>query len=412
MKTLIATLFLFVALITTGVVSVGMLSSASVSSLLASVFFVESISGDGLKKKYDASQTTSTKIRIVLVPGHEPDFGGAEYRNVKERDMAVDLARELAEYLKNDSHYEVIITRDKTMWNTELENYFGYRWSEIREFVSTQKLEMARLVGEGRIARVGDQVPHNDAPDDVAMRLYGINKWANEKNADIVIHIHFNDSAPRNMHTPGDYSGFAIYVPERQYSNAGASKEVAKKVFHRLERFMPVSDLPVEDAGIVEEQELIAIGSANTVDGASMLVEYGYVYEPQFSNSATRRMAIRELALQTYLGLADYFGDTTVEKHVRDTTILPYEWTNTLTKNTKANPDVLAAQVAFMREGLYPPNGTTKNDCPPSGVYGVCTTTAAALFQDRFDVSGDGTAMGPQTRAKLNELYGAPFGGK
>ena len=155
-------------------------------------------------------------------------------------------------------------------------------------------------------------MPHNDAPKDVALRLFGINKWANEHKVDIIIHIHFNDSGPRRAGAPGEYNGFTIYTPERQYSNSQASMDIAKRVFKRLSKMFSVSNLPGEDAGVVEDQELIAIGSSNTVDAASLLVEYGYIYEPQFRVPAVRVMVLRELAFQTYLGLADFFGETSL----------------------------------------------------------------------------------------------------
>lgn len=406
MKTLLTTLAIFVSIIGMGVLSAQTFSTMSASSLLASLFFTQSVTVDGLQQAYERAPASEKKIKVVLVPGHEPDFGGAEYRALKERDMNVELGRELSDILRKDPHYEVLATRNAEMWNPDLENYFGFHWDEIKDFVASQKAEMARLVSAGRLVRIEDQVPHNDAPNEVAVRLYGINKWANEQKADIIIHIHFNDSAPRAYHRPGEYSGFTIYVPEKQYSNAHASKVIAENIFRRLERFAPVSDLPIEDSGIVEEQELIAVGSANTVDGASILIEYGYIYEPQFANPITRQMSLRELAFQTYIGLADFFGDESVEKSRRDTTILPYVWESTVTKSTRPNPDVLAAQIAFAREGVYPPSGATKNDCPPSGVYGACTRTAVAAFQKTFGIGGDGSVIGEKTRAKLNERYG------
>jgi hypothetical protein len=39
------------------------------------------------------------KVRILLVPGHQPDYGGAEYMSpygdIKERDLVVELADDL-----------------------------------------------------------------------------------------------------------------------------------------------------------------------------------------------------------------------------------------------------------------------------------------------------------------------------
>jgi N-acetylmuramoyl-L-alanine amidase len=48
-----------------------------------------------VKSKYN---TVTKKVRILIVPGHEPNFGGTEFGNLKERDMTVDLANNLSEF--------------------------------------------------------------------------------------------------------------------------------------------------------------------------------------------------------------------------------------------------------------------------------------------------------------------------
>ena len=71
-------------------------------SNLASVFSNKSISVEQLHKKYDSVKQNQSKVRIILVAGHEPNFGGAEYKNLKERDMTVELAGYLEKFLKNN----------------------------------------------------------------------------------------------------------------------------------------------------------------------------------------------------------------------------------------------------------------------------------------------------------------------
>ena len=53
-----------------------------------------------------AVQTTIPKVRILVVPGHEPDYGGAEFQNVKERDMTVELGQDLQGFLNDNGHYQ------------------------------------------------------------------------------------------------------------------------------------------------------------------------------------------------------------------------------------------------------------------------------------------------------------------
>src|SRR5688572_22590313 len=58
---------------------------------VASVFFKPSITVAGLQTKYktDSPASNNQKISVLIVPGHEPDFGGTEFHGVKERDIAV-----------------------------------------------------------------------------------------------------------------------------------------------------------------------------------------------------------------------------------------------------------------------------------------------------------------------------------
>lgn len=371
----------------------------------AAVFFTQSTTSANLRTAFENASTTKKKLNVLIVPGHEPSFGGAEYLNLKERDLNADLALYLAQYLVEDGHYEVVMTRDKGAWNPYLESYFTANDEEIKTFVRSQKMEMRRLVSEGKITKISDAVPHNYAPSDVALRLFGINKWANEHDVDIIIHIHFNDSAPRNEWVPGEYNGFTIYTPERQYSNSQASQDIAKNVFKRLSKMFPVSNLPGEDQGIVEDQDLIAIGNSNTVDAASLLVEYGYIYEPQFRVPAVRVMVLKELAFQTYLGLADFFGETPFSVGPHQSTLLPYNGNSAVNKTTLANTGVLAFQAGLLGKGFYPPENYSRNDCPLSGFFGSCTKTALSAFQREFEINGESGVVGAKTRAQLRKLF-------
>lgn len=374
--------------------------------MLAGVFFTKSTTAPYLRHKFAVASTTEQKIRILLVPGHEPHFGGAEYKNLVERDMVVDLTQEIAQYLAADGRFEIIITRGKNSWNPEFESYFKEGVKIIEDFAVFQRKEMNRLVAEGKVARVPDTVPHNDAPGDVALRLYGINKWANDHGVDVVLHVHFNDYPRKRVAQAGEYSGFAIYVPEKQYSNAEASAALSEALFGRLAKVFPVSNMPKEDIGIIEDQELIAVGSFNTVDAASLLVEYAYVYEPQFSNPVIRRGLLKEMAFQTYLGFRDFFEfGTTVSDGSYNTALLPFEWKNVLSKSDVLSGDVLALQAALMHRGLYPPRDRAKNDCPLSGFFGPCTKAALVAFQKEFDVAQERGYVGETTRAVLNGLY-------
>ncbi len=360
----------------------------------------------GLQNKYAVETNNSVdKVRIILVPGHEPYYGGAEFGEIKERNMTVELAEQLAGFLRANKKYEVIVARGYDSWNPLLENYFKNSWDSIIDWQKAHKNESLRRVSV-MAPLPPPKVYHNSAPNDVAFRLYGITKWSNENNIDIAIHIHFNDYPGHGWNAPGKYSGFAIYSPEQQYANSTTTRTISQTIFKRLQKYNPVSDLPGESDGIIEERELIAIGANNTADAASMLIEYGYIYEPQFTNSDIQDLAIKDLAFQTYLGLEDFFnpGGTKTLASIYDTLVLPHTWKYALVDNAKTTTDVFALQTALLVDGVYPPITKSKNDCPRTGKIGPCTRSAIELFQKKYGINEKG--VGIKTIEELNNLYG------
>ena len=170
------------------------------------------------------------KVRILIVPGHEPTFGGAEYRNLKERDMTLELGQRLQNLLESNFHYKVFIVRNPQGWDSVFADYFKNNRNEIAEWTKASRKEFSRLVSIGSATKTVSTVKHNDAPKDVALRLYSFTKWSNENNIDIVIHIHFNDNPRPDVTNPGDYSGFSIYVPAKQYGNSTTTRIIAENV--------------------------------------------------------------------------------------------------------------------------------------------------------------------------------------
>jgi N-acetylmuramoyl-L-alanine amidase len=383
---------------------------ANTSQYLAATILHKTLTVAELKEKYNAP--APKKIRILLVPGHEPGYGGAEYGSLKEREMTVELSKYLNEFLKSNGHYEVVVARDNDRWNPVLMSYFIRDWNNIISFFKDSRDEALHMVSAKAASKTSSSTPplsgkvqHNSARTDVALRLYGINKWGNENNIDIAVHIHFNDYPRKNPSSPGVYSGFTVYVPEKEYTNSPTTKAVAETIFKRLAKYNPVSDLPVEDDGIVEEGELIAIGAHNTANAASMLIEFGYIYEPQFQDPSIRSKTIKDLAFQTYLGLQDFFGSGNDVSFAYDTLMLPHAWNSNLSKEKSSSDDALALQSALLIEGFYPGSGKTKNDCPRSGKIGPCTIDALSAFQKRYGIKGEEGFVGEKTRLILNGKY-------
>jgi hypothetical protein len=291
-----------------------------------------------------------------------------------------------------------MVARGKTAWNPILQNYFDTHAVDIYDFEQSQKVQMAEHVADGSLVVEPDQVVHNSAPLSAAIQLFGINKWASENHIDITIHLHVNDY---DRHTKvGKYDGFAVYVPDHQYSNAVVSRAIGEAIAARLSAYHATSTLPIENAGVVEDQQLIATGSNNSADSAALLIEYGYIYEPQFLKPAVRAVAVKDYAYQTYLGLQDFFKDPVTPTY--GTLTLPYDWSKVTLVKGKASPGVFALQTALRHVGAYPPVGKSFSDCPISGIAGTCMNAAIAAYQRMQGITMTGT-FGPKTRTTLKK---------
>jgi peptidoglycan hydrolase-like protein with peptidoglycan-binding domain len=181
---------------------------------------------------------------------------------------------------------------------------------------------------------------------------------------------------------------------------------VARNVFARLGKYNPVTNLPVESGGIIEEPDLIAVGTDNSLDAPSMLIEYGYIYETQFVEPEIRRLSLRELAFHTYLGLEDFFSRGK-SRHIYDTTVLPYLWKEVL-KEGVVSTDAFALQTALIFDGVYPPAGEIMNDCPRTGKIGECTKASLKQFQRKYKLKETGL-FDKETIEHLNRLYAGEY---
>lgn len=377
----------------------------------AAVFFVQSITIAKIQTTYHGARIIGTitpsspsapakKVRILIVPGHQPDSGGTEFRGVYERDIIFGIVDALVGFLAQNPHYDVMVARTKTAWHPVLQSYFDAHAADIEAFREFQTLQMANHLADGSILPEADQVYHNKTPSPAALQLYGINKWASDNGYDITLHLHLNDYARRRAGAVGKYDGFTIYVPDNQYSNAEVSKAIGEALAIRINAYHATSTLPKEDAGIVEDQELIAIGSNNSADGAALLIEYGYIYEPQFQQPHVRSLATSDYAYKTYLGLQDFFKDPVAPTF--GSVSFPYDWSGINAESGESGPGIYALQAALRYLGYYPPLGKSFSDCPISGKAGPCTRAAISAYQSAHGLTMAGI-LGPQTRATLEK---------
>ena len=362
--------------------------------MLSGVFFIDSLTTEQLKSK--------DTVKILVVPGHDNEYWGTQYKGVKEAELNLELAKYLTLYLRQEKDFQVFLIRDEEGYDAGYLDYLDDHEEEIFEFQERHKEIMRSLSEVGLVDAHVNYLLGSKALSDIANRLYGINKWSNDAGIDIVIHIHFNDYRGRKSWSVGKYSGLTVYVPDKQYSNSKVSRSVAESISASLGKFFSYSDLPMEKSedGIKESQDFIAPGAFNTLDAAGMLIEYGYVYEPQFTNSNTREAVLKKMAVQTYLGVLDFFD----KEPKREIVSLSHGWENDLKKGLNNNRDVIALQFLLASKGFYPPTGLSLNQCPTSGSFGNCTLSAVKSFQKNYDIVPASGFVGPLTRSKLNDF--------
>jgi hypothetical protein len=219
----------------------------------------------------------------------------------------------------------------------------------------------------------------------------------------LVIHIHFNDF-PGRYRQGGLYNGFSLYVPQEGYTNHETSIIAAEKIRESLNDFFPESNNPVEEDIIIEGPDLIAIGANNTLESASVLIEYGYIYESQFNNSEISNEIFKELAYRTYLGIKNLISDSSFEEEGL-TTLLPEEFNKTFRRGTKYNLETLSLQAFLRASGFYPADGENMNECPITGIFGPCTEKAVLKFQEEYNLEKTGE-VDFETIEKLNDSLG------
>jgi len=354
--------------------------------------FPTTVTQQEVQAKYEQAGQGGEKVKVLVMPGHEPSFGGAETGGLKERDIVVDIADKLADDIRQDPRFEVTVARTKTDWLPALSNYFEEEWEGIQRFVKTNKRIASTLMRQGSLVDRAFEVLHNTAATDVALRLYGITDWANDEEYNIVIHPHLNDNMGAQYQ-----SGFAVYVPDAQFGNAQASRPLGEAIAFELNHFNASSTLPIENYGVVEDQDLIALGAFNTAEYPVVLIEYAYIYESKIAHAEARDAVLTDMAYQTYRGIRTYVGAPVPGS---DTLVLPYAWTPEEITVGKSSPQIYALQVALHKLGFYPPGDELLIGCPISGFAGSCTTTALKAFQKSKGLEQTGS-IGPRTGAAL-----------
>jgi N-acetylmuramoyl-L-alanine amidase len=236
-----------------------------------------------------ASQDAESKVvKILIVPGHDQDFPGAKYKNLREADMAVAVALQLEKFLAQDPNIKVTVSRNNEGYLPALLDYFANETLAVNKFIADHSLQMKKKLIQGTVTIPAKQVPHGNASKTSLYRLYAINKWATEQKYDLIIHIHFDDEGSRRVTTKGKYSGYSVYVPDSNLLGSEPSKDLGTTIALRLKRDFKKSTMPYEqkkaDAnGVISDMKLIALGANKTVAIPRVLIEYAYIYDPLVS---------------------------------------------------------------------------------------------------------------------------------
>jgi N-acetylmuramoyl-L-alanine amidase len=299
----------------------------------------------------------------LIVPGHDDVNFGTQFDGLKEVELNRALAEKLYDYLSKEEGINPVLASSEAGYNSIFERYFDSQKKEIKKFMDSTKKRFSKKLTADGIENIETNF-HNPAPEDMAYKLYGLNRWVNDQKFDLVIHIHFNDYRGRKLSKEGIYDGFSIYTPGKLFANYKVSRVFADSIFDELKKIRPVSNLEGEKTGVIEDNELIALGANESLNAGAILVEYGYIYESIFTDGNLRDTSLDYLAHSTYAGVMNTLHENAQPKEVVQNIL------TTKNKNTKEN---LVWQFQKNNGGLYPPEGKDLRDCPISGYFGECS---------------------------------------
>jgi len=249
---------------------------------------------------------TENLYKVLVIPGHDSSAEGARYADRKESEFNVILAQKIKDKLSKNPQIDVVLARNQSGYNGIFIDYFKKEGQKITAFYNSYARLHKKRIETGKFEKKV-AVAHNKAAKSLVNKLYGFTKWANENKVDLMLHVHFNDHPGRGKNKKGKYEGFAIYVSDKQFHNGKSSIELGKLLKDILEKSYKVSSHPKEKRGVIEDQNLIAVGQFNTASSTAILVEYGYIYEDRFS-ADRRNIVFDDLAQKTAEAIEKFIG--------------------------------------------------------------------------------------------------------
>src|SRR3989344_2475822 len=206
---------------------------------LASLFFANDLTVADISAKYQRKQLT-----VLIVPGHDAIDGGASYKGVYEAEYTAKIGQYLYEYLENDPNIDAILVRNKNGYTKEFADYFSREEGEIRAFTSRAVGYFNSLKETNQVEKPAAPFTHVRANTRVTKILYGLNRWANDHDVDIVLHIHLNDYPRKSGEVR--YEGYSLYIPDASLPNHTPSKAIAEALSGTFSRFWTKSNLRLE----------------------------------------------------------------------------------------------------------------------------------------------------------------------
>ena len=123
-----------------------------------------------------ASYGLGNHIRVLIVPGHDDENSGAVYKEVREEDMTLMLAKEVESILENNPQISADLTRRDEGYIIELQEYFEEEKNEIEDFIQDHIEETEEII-EDKNKKKKDKKKKNlkkkkSKPIDIKMILY------------------------------------------------------------------------------------------------------------------------------------------------------------------------------------------------------------------------------------------------
>lgn len=261
-------------------------------------------------KKYNI-KPKSSKVRILIDPGHNAITKGSMGWLGYEYYMTLRLAKQLTAILDEDDRFEYFLSREGDYYSRPIKEYMTNNYGKLLGIYGAKAANAYRDTNMARYQ---------------VLELYAIRNYAIENNFDLLLSLHF-DYMPyisRRAKTEGFHVIVSPYNGE-----FNASIQVASKISERMQESYKVSPMIAYDRYIPETvwnfynrnsllregiaiRGLIVLGdefefiyNKNTFskDVPSVMVEAGFIHDWRLNGNK----ALKEISTKIYEALTDIY---------------------------------------------------------------------------------------------------------